>query len=792
MDDLLADFIAETRDMLRDCEEAIVAWEANPADRHRLDAIFRFVHTVKGNCGFFDLPRLATLSHAAETALGEVRAGRRGADRTLVSAVLTIIDRIVELIDALDQGGAIPEGGDEDLIAAVMAVDNAPCIAALPVDTATPTPPDALGSDSPIAAGARSIRLPVDLLDRVMSGVSDMVLARNDLARRLRESRSISELEGPFERLSGILSDVRESITRMRMNRIDQLYLSIPRLVRDLSNELGKQVEVVFRGGDVELDREIMELIRDPLTHLLRNAIDHGIEPPATRIAAGKPETGTLTITARHSGNEVHLTIADDGRGIDTARVAAKAVEAGIMTAAEADALSIARRMNLIFEPGLSTADAITGVSGRGVGMDVVRANLERIGGTIHVTSVPGERTVFQLKVPLTLSIVPGIIAEASGEHFAIPQSYIVEIVRRRSANLEPVRMGATRLISLRGRHIPYLRLDTVLALGTGYATTECDEELANVIIVLQIGHEERCAFGVDQISDYEDLVIKPLAPAIMQTGYYSGLTLLDNGRPILLLDVREIALRHDLLHEQSALRLAEPKAVETAAEQEESVLLFTALDGMECAIRFPLIDRIVLLKAEQIDTTGRQAFATLDGDLLPLLGLTAADHRQGEVRALCLSDGRERLVYAVAAIGDCVSYDRSQGALMSEKDHEKTLLVAGRVVRLLDAHRLFASIAGFRPAPKGLVCALPDDDWAGTILAPLLAASGYSIDWTGSRDADVAIVLDGKPPAAAGGHVIHLHSGTANDAGQGKAIDRYDRDRLLAELARIAGGEAA
>jgi two-component system chemotaxis sensor kinase CheA len=565
--------------------------------------------------------------------------------------------------------------------------------------------------------------------------------------------------------------------------------------VRDLSNELGKQVEVTFGGGDVELDREIMELIRDPLTHLLRNAIDHGIEPPATRLAAGKREAGTLTITARHSGNEVHLTIADDGRGIDTARVAAKAVEAGLLSASEADALPLSRRLNLIFEPGLSTADKVSGVSGRGVGMDVVRANLERIGGTIQVTSVPGERTVFQLKVPLTLSIVPGIIAEAGGEQFAIPQSYVVEIVRRRSASLQPVRMGATRLISLRGRHIPYLRLDRILGLGTGADLTKQEDEnkLANVIIVLQVGHDERCALGVDQISDYEDLVIKPLAPAIMQTGYYSGLTLLDDGRPILLLDIREIALRHDLLlHEQAALRLTEPKDAQSTAVAKDTVLLFTGFDGLERAIRFPLIDRIVTLKIEQIDRSSGQAFAALDDTLVPLAGLADTMPPQDEVRALCLSDGSERLAYAVAAIGDCVPLDPAHCALMTDAGHEKTLLVGGRPVRLVDAHRLFAATAPARLPTGGLVCALPDDEWAGTILAPLLAAAGYRIDWTGDSDADVVIALDGRQPASAGGHVIHLRSSHQDLSGPTDAIHRYDRERLLAELARIARGAAA
>ena len=284
MDDLLADFVAETREMLENSEGELIIWEANPSDRQRLDTIFRFVHTVKGNCGFFDLPRLAALSHAAEGALAEVRADRREANADLVSAVLAIIDRIMEMIDAIEAGDVMPFDDDDLLIAALE-------VGASATDLARSNPQPV----SPSIAKARSIRVPVEMLDELMSGVSDMVLARNDLARRIRSSGDISEIESTFERLSGILGDVRETVTRMRMNPIEHLYQAIPRLVRDLAQELGKKVSIVFDGGHVELDREVLELVRDPLTHILRNAIDHGIEAPDERLLAGKPASGRIS-----------------------------------------------------------------------------------------------------------------------------------------------------------------------------------------------------------------------------------------------------------------------------------------------------------------------------------------------------------------------------------------------------------------------------------------------------------------------------------------------------------------
>ena len=292
MDDLIADFVAECREMLEALGGEIVAWEAEPDDRARLDSIFRFVHTVKGNCGFFEFPRLEALSHAAEDALADVRAGRRVADGQLVSAVLAVIDRIGEMVAAIDAGEDFPAGDDSSLILALE-----------PGAESISAPTTVAIADGKASAAPRTIRLSVELLDRVMSGVSDMVLARNELARRLRETENDVTVDGAFERLSGIIAEMRDAITRTRMQRIENLFVALPRMVRDLSAELGKQILIDIDGGDVELDREMIEMIRDPLTHIIRNAVDHGIESPAERLKSGKREIGLLTVSARQSGN---------------------------------------------------------------------------------------------------------------------------------------------------------------------------------------------------------------------------------------------------------------------------------------------------------------------------------------------------------------------------------------------------------------------------------------------------------------------------------------------------------
>src|SRR3954465_2191480 len=345
MDDLIADFVAECREMLEALGGEIVAWEAPPADRARLDSIFRFVHTVKGNCGFFEFPRLEALSHAAEDALADVRAGRRAPDAALVNAVLAIIDRIEGMIAAIDAGEEMPAGDDSALIHALTAGAEGPA------------PPVVVAEGQGRATAApRTIRLSIELLDRVMSTVSDMVLARNELARRLRESKTEVIVDGAFERLSSIIAEMRDAITRTRMQRIENLFVALPRMVRDLSAELGKQVLVDIDGGDVELDREMIEMIRDPLTHIIRNAVDHGIEKPGERLKAGKRENGGLARAARQSGNQILIDIQDDGRGIDGKKLVEKAISNGVVTKDEAAQLSRRDQLALIFEAGLSTA----------------------------------------------------------------------------------------------------------------------------------------------------------------------------------------------------------------------------------------------------------------------------------------------------------------------------------------------------------------------------------------------------------------------------------------------------
>ena len=560
MDDLIADFVAECREMLEALGGEIVAWEASPDDRARLDSIFRFVHTVKGNCGFFDFPRLEALSHAAEDALADVRAGRRNPDGALVTAVLAVLDRIGEMIASIDIGEGITDGDDSDLIDALAA-------SAEPAAACAPTA--ATEAKSSPSAPPRTIRLSVELLDRMMSGVSDMVLARNELARRLRDGHNDVTVDGAFERLSGIIAEMRDAITRTRMQRIENLFVALPRMVRDLSAELGKQILIDIDGGDVELDREMIEMIRDPLTHIIRNAVDHGIEKPADRLKAGKREIGLLAVSARQSGNQILIDISDDGKGIDGKRLVEKALASGTLDAIEASKLDERERLALIFEAGLSTAQEVTAISGRGVGMDVVRSNIERIGGTVEVTSTIGKGTSMTLRVPLTLTIIPALTVSIGNQHFAIPRSAIDEIVRVNGTSVTLERVGGAGIATIRGRRVPEVSLADVLGLASDIP----DEQ--RTMVVLRPAGTDVYALAVDRIHDHEELVVKPAAPAVMATGLYAGTTLADDGSPILLFDpagLAEVAgVRLEV--QDRATRIAEAQSI--VAVREDNVLLF-------------------------------------------------------------------------------------------------------------------------------------------------------------------------------------------------------------------------
>lgn len=625
VDELTADFVTETRDTLQSVAEALVGWENNPADKARLDEIFRFVHTVKGSCGFLDLPRIGGLAHAAETALAQVRDGKRVATPALIGAMLGLIDRIAVLTEALQSGASVPDPNDD--VALIDRIDSDEVVMA----------------PSPVApvAKARSVRVAVDLLESAMTQVSDLVLARNELARRLREVSDDPALSSAFDRLSTAIGDVRESIARTRMQPIERLFAVLPRLVRDTAAAVGKQALLHIDGSDVEIDREMIEAIRDPLTHIVRNAIDHGIEPAAERKRKGKPETGRVTVFAEQSGNQVSITVVDDGRGIDIERLIEKALAADIISQSKAASLTPEAAAQLIFSPGLSTAHAVTEISGRGVGMDVVRANVERLGGAITLDNRPGIGLAITLRAPLTLSIMNALLVEAGGQSFAVPRSAIDEIVSVRSESMRVEALGGGQVAVVRGKMLSVVPLASILGLS---------DEVPSHLAIVDLAGGNRFALGLTRITDHEELVVRPTAPQLAALGVFAGQTLPDTGAPVLVIDVAGVAARAGI---DGAQRLqADTAPAEPVTLSTQSMLVFEGLDGMCCAIRARQVDHIDDVQASDFTVRGGVAFVNLDHKLVPAI-LDGALPDNGQVALLRLSVDGQTIGYPVANVRD-------------------------------------------------------------------------------------------------------------------------------------------
>ena len=795
MDELLGEFISETQETLEALAGVVVAWEADPADRDRLDAIFRFFHTVKGSCGFLNLPRFERLSHAAEDVLSDVRADRRVADPPTVTAVLAVMDRIGELAEAVASGASLPNEDDDLLIAALRAVEGAsePDASASLAVVASTTPQRREGQ----GGGLRTIRLPLALIDQLMNGVSDMVLARNELSRKLRERTSDLELDSAFERLSACVADMRDVISKTRMQRVDRLFAAVPRMVRDLCRDLGKRIELDMEGGDVEMDREMVEMVVDPLTHIVRNSIDHGIETPQERLAVGKSETGLLRLAARQSGNQIVIEISDDGRGIDTNRLVRKALDSGAITSDVASRMSEEDKVDLIFHPGLSTAQAVSAISGRGVGMDIVRANVERIGGVIAIENRPGRGLSITLRVPLTLTIIPGLIVNAGGQQFAIPRAAIIEILHENNEMLSITRIGGACIATIRNIRHAMIDLETVLGLEQAEAIGP------RTIMVVRSSSGIPFALSVASVDNHEELVIRPASPVVMTTGVYAGMTLPDNGRPMLLLDAAGLANAAglSLIPDDSFVGALETESDDATDTETTSALRFIELTGEERLLRLSMVERVEDVDVDRFGMSGGRAFVRVDDRLLTVAN---GHHRfDGDrVTALRLRDGDAELCYPVARVVDIVQMPVVPDMALPYGLVSGVAFIDGAHIEIIDVYALFAAMptdAAREEAPARCVLAEGDDPWAQEMLAPLLRRAGYDVvvglsDDTPLRADDVVISVrpDIVPVLPDNCPVVQLRPGPRPSGVNDRTIYRYDSESLMAAIASACRGNAA
>jgi two-component system chemotaxis sensor kinase CheA len=689
LDEIAQEFLVESYENLDELDRALVELEKEPGSRPLLASIFRTIHTIKGTSGFLAFNRLEAVTHVGENVLSKLRDGQLEMTPETATSLLRMVDVVRELLGAIERTGGegdIDTAAVEEALARCLepgadavpaqpaaqpAAEPAAEVAGLGESTAIeipdPTPaevpvtpayadpdpdasldfpvidpflehgPDGAHDDGPDpsedsdarrSVADSSIRVDVGLLDQLMRMVGELVLTRNQVVRHVGDLQHV-ELQRASQRLNLLATELQEGVMKTRMQPIGQIWGRLPRVVRDLGAQCGKQVRLEMEGRETELDRTLLEAVKDPLTHLVRNAVDHGLETPESRVAAGKPAEGTLLLRSYHEGGQVVVEVTDDGGGIDPARIAAKALEHGLVSREQVSRMSERELLDLIFMPGFSTAAEVTNVSGRGVGMDVVRTNIEKIGGSVDLVSKLGQGTTVRVRIPLTLAIIPALVVGQGGDSYAIPQANLLELVRVEAdttgTGVEYV--GGAPVYRLRGTLLPLVFLDEQLRLDREDAPT------AYNIVVLSSDHAQ---FGlvVEDIQDTQEIVVQPLSRQVKHVDVFAGATITGDGRVTLILDVSGLALRATANPAQvSSQRVA---AVDTAASTvRETTQLVICQVGDDRRLALPMTDvaRLEEIPVSDVERAGSTEVVQYRGDLLRLVhvGDLLGIHGSGE-----------------------------------------------------------------------------------------------------------------------------------------------------------------
>ena len=752
MDAAIQEFLVESDENLSAVERDLVHVEGHPEQQTTLASIFRAVHTMKGTCSFLGYSKLESLAHTGETLLSLVRDGDLALTKDIASALLTMVDAVRQMLAAIEQTGhdgteeyqdlknvlvalqkgkatsgasevswpsvrssvsfniqEAPEVSIQNLHQPVNAEISAPEIKMEPVSQ--PTPSMKKNQAEPSAADVKglsaadsSIRVDVGLLDKLMNMVGELVLTRNQIGQGLSKLEDPSLLHAS-QRLSLITTELQEGIMKTRMQQIGTIWSKYPRVVRDLAPTLGKEIRLEMEGKETELDKTLIEAIKDPLTHLVRNSVDHGIEIPSVREERGKPREGRLLLRAYHEGGQVNIEITDDGGGINVERVVEIAVKKGVVTVEQAAKMPERELLGLIFQPGFSTAEKVTNVSGRGVGMDVVKTNIEKIGGTIDILSEPGQGSTFKLKVPLTLAIIPALIVTSAGERFAIPQVSLLELVRvdgeNGAQNIECIQ-GAPVYRS-RGQLLPLVYLNKVLGLGLQPNLSGLDgaDTAASNIVVLQ-AESRRFGLVVDEVNDTEEIVVKPLGKQLKGIPIYAGATIMGDGKVALILDVPGFAEIANLRDREKDQVETEVQARSLSSGQPLQPLLLVKV-GHQGRVAIPVshIARLEEMPDSIKETAGGQEVVQYRGTILPVLRLStllatcgyAAAEPTGHFQMVVVRERGRQVGIIVDRIMDILDVRLGPLTRSELSGILGSAIVQDRVTDLLDIHMVWQHI---------------------------------------------------------------------------------------------------
>lgn len=677
MEEILEEFLVESYENLDQLDRDLVLLEGDSTSAEILGRIFRTIHTIKGTSGFLAFSKLEKVTHVGENLLSLLRDGKLALNPEITTALLQMVDAVrqmlasieasqaegdadytalIETLTALKEGRS-PSGGSQASAIeskAEVASSNAPPPAASPAPVAAPkvealpemheeSDPDEAEDAKPAAASGgagggkaaggggsakasvsdSSIRVGVGLLDDLMNLVGELVLVRNQIIQVTAQMKD-NTLTATSQRLNLITTELQEGVMKTRMQQIGSVWSKFPRVVRDLALACGKKVRIEMEGKDTELDKTIIEAIKDPLTHAVRNAIDHGVEAPDVRVAAGKPEEGCLMLSAYHEGGQVNIEISDNGAGIDPEKIRAKAVSKGLISPDEAARMNERAILNLIFAPGFSTAAKVTNVSGRGVGMDVVKTNIEKIGGTVDIQSRKGQGTTLKIKIPLTLAIIPALTVTVGGDRYAIPQISLLELVRLagEQARTRIEMLHGAPVYRLRGKLLPLVYLADVLRLPRKVHSGEPEDEVLNIVVL----HADERQFGlvVEGIHDTEEIVVKPLGNQLKGIREYAGTTIMGDGRVALILDVVGIAQAASVVTERRGAPVTDgANSSSEQAGRRKSLLVFRGAAEDRMAFELSTVARLEKIERAKIELSGGQEVVQYRGEIMPLIPLS-------------------------------------------------------------------------------------------------------------------------------------------------------------------------
>lgn len=646
-DEILTEFALEAREILDQLDSDFVLLEVSPTDKKLISNIFRGLHTLKGSSGFFSFKRLEKISHAGESLLGKIRDGQLNLDINKSNTLLQMIDVLRIIIEGIEKNKTEPAGEDALLISTIgnlargneqIVNDNAS--ESLVKDVIQPLSEAIINqadlSDTEASTNLSNsdnfntpsiletqenntpIRINLVTLDKLMNLASEMVLARNRLLPFAHNSADL-QFTNTVHSIDLLTLELQEQMMKMRMQSISHVWSKFPRLIRDAANLTNKKVTLLQNGADTEIDRSLLDAIRDPLMHIIRNSVDHSIEEPDVRIRKGKPETGQIILNASHQNGMILIEVSDDGAGINLELIKRRAIERKLISPEIAAQLSKRELIDLIFRPGFSTKEAVTSLSGRGVGMDVVKTNITNIGGTIEIMSEPDMGTQIQLKIPLTLAIIPALFITCADQIFAIPENRIIELVK-----LSPILQAdefqnfhGIPVFKLRNQLLPLIYLDKVLELNAITSTLYDDI----YIVILQSG-STYFGLAVTSVDNIQDIVVKPLGGTLNNIPYFAGATIMGNGRVSLILDIDSIAL-HSGFSTQDLSSLNKEKQLDANSPIEMMGILVFEIAGLErMAIPLDRLRHIDILDMDQTQMQGDKEVIYLNKELLYVIQL--------------------------------------------------------------------------------------------------------------------------------------------------------------------------